>query len=448
MRKLFSIIAIVILNLTSCIDQIAVEPITNATDGILVVEANLDNSDNVQRIFLSRSRAVQSDSTVNVREDRLFNATSPFVSQNGLDVEPETNAMVELVISNGTTIVFNENESGIYIAPETFKAEPDLGYVLSIATVNGQKYESSSMTMPGASQIDSLYAERIISETGLDGIGVFVDSSSNSPANEEVYYRFSFEETYKIIAPNWTPFEFEIIRDEIEFVDSEPGILYPDVRLVPRAREEQVCFKTDPSLDILVFDTSSLNSSRLERNRLRFIGNNNPIISHRYSVLVKQHSVSLESYQFYQNLKNFNQSELVFSQIQPGPLVGNVFSVDENQPAIGFFDVSSVTEKRLYFNYRDFYRNEPLPPYFGTVNCDRTIVPVLENPDRDGPPPPPPASCPESLIPQIKQGLVEYYLGNSRPPGVCEGPYVVTFTICGDCNVVGSNIVPEFWIEE
>ena len=453
MRKVNVILVFVLIAVMSCVEPIDVEPIVSGSansSGILVIEASLTDEASRQQILISRSRSIQSDSTVNVEEDVLFNPNTPFVSPRGLDVDPERNAIVEVKTSTGERILFTESEPGIYETPENFSAEQAIGYTLNIATADGENYASTEMSMVGSSAIDALYAERTVSDSGVDGMGIFVDTSD--PNSESTLYRYTFEETYKIIAPNWRPFEFEIIREETEVIFDSNGdvssILYPDVRLVERAREEQVCFKTDPSQDILLLDASGLSGAISKGNQLRFIHSNNPILSHRYSILVRQMAVSFEAFQFYENLRNFTQGGLVFSQIQPGPLEGNITNESGKNKVIGFFDVSSVSSQRMYFNYEDFYPDAPLPPYFGTVTCNRFLAPILGNPERDGPSPPPNVQCPQPLVSRIKLGLVEWLGSNGDEPEVCEGPYQVTPTICGDCNIVGSNVVPEFWTEE
>jgi hypothetical protein len=450
MRKANFILVFVLMAVMSCVEPIDVGPFVSGsatTSGILVIEASLTDEASRQQILISRSRRIQSDSTVNVEEEVLFNPNTPFRSPRGLDVDPEEGADLELNTSVGNRIVFAEREPGIYVAPESFAAEQAIGYTLNITTADGESYASTEMRMVGSSTIDALYAERTVSDSGVDGMGIFVDTSD--PNSESMLYRYTFEETYKIIAPNWRPFEFEIIREETEVIFDSNGdvssILYPDVRLVERAREEQVCFKTDPSQDILLLDTSGLQGGVAKRNQVRFINSNNPILSHRYSILVRQMAVSFEAFQFYENLRNFNQGGLVFSQIQPGPLEGNITNESGKNQVIGFFDVSSVSSQRMYFNYEDFYPDAPLPPYFGTVTCNRFLAPILGNPERDGPPDPF-GPCPDPLIPRIKLGLVEWLASNE--PGICEGPYQITPTICGDCNIVGSNVIPKFWTEE
>ncbi len=123
----------------------------------------------------------------------------------------------------------------------------------------------------------------------------------------------------------------------------------------------------------------------------------------------------------------------------------NESNIAQQRKVIGFFDVSSHATQLLYFNYEDFYAVEPLQPYFGTVTCDWFLVPILVDSALGGPPDPIGGLCPQPSTLRIQLSLVEHVSSNDT--GICEGPYIVTPTICGDCNIVGSNIVPEFWTE-
>ena len=415
----------------------------NNLEGLLIVEANISNVEKRQQVLLSRLRAVESDSTVNVAEDRLFNATSAFVIQNGLAPDFETGATVLVMDNQGRTFAFEESEPGTYESTVPFAAQANTSYQVTITTSDGMEYQSDEKELPQEAVLDRVYAERTINSNGVEGVSIRTDASFPNMSGRLL--RYSFEETYKIIAPNWTAFEFETIRDQQD-TDQFGNILYPDVQLVPRTREERVCYNTDFSTSEVLVNGGMVAGNTIQGNQIRFIGRNNPIISHRYSILVRQFSVSAESFEFYETLSAFSQNESVFSQIQPGRVEGNVSNVNGDNEVIGYFDVSSEVSQRFYFNYEDFFPGEPLPPYFGTVSCDRLISPILENPERDGPYPPPPFACPEGLISQWEKGLIEFFDVNGGPD-LCEGPYFVTFTICGDCNVVGSNIVPEFWTE-
>jgi len=438
-----------------CMASGCVEPFDATSDilsdtsmvGTLVVEANITDMETTQKVFLSRIQRVESDSTVNVEEERLFNVNTPIIIERGLGPEFESGANVEIRAGNGAVYAFEEADDGTYESLTPFAAMPNVSYQLFMSTSNGEEYESDAMLLPQTSVIENMYAERMVSDTGLEGVGIFVDSTF--PSDGDKLLRYAYEETYKIIAPNWTPYEFEIIREETEVIQYSTGeteILYPDVQLVPRAREEQVCYRTDLSTGEVLLNGNRLNGNRAERTMVRFIGINNPIISHRYSILVKQRGVSPQAFNFYEKLVAFSQSESLFSQVQPGRLEGNVYSTNGNFAVVGFFDVSTEVNQRLYFNFDDLFPDEPLPPYFGVVNCENPVAPILENPERDGPPPPPPFQCPQLLIERINLGLVEYYQDNSDPD-ICEGPYLVVSNICGDCNVVGSNVKPDFWVD-
>ena len=217
---------------------------------------------------------------------------------------------------------------------------------------------------------------------------------------------------------------------------------------MPRAEEEQVCYNTVLSTDVILSDGIILDANQVRGNLVRFINRDDAILSHRYSILVKQFLQSADAAKFYRNLLQFSQSESLFSEIQPGLIEGNISAVDgEEELAIGFFSVASVTEQRLFFDYEDFFPNEALPPYFGTINCNRLIAPILGDPEKDGPIPPN-VTCGTPLVELIQSEAIEFFESNSVPPGECQGPYFVTFRECGDCTALGTNVVPDFWIEE
>ncbi len=405
----------------SCIDEVPVEslePVGFSLDDVLVVDARITNENKQQRVLLSRPTALSADSSA---------AGVP-------------GASVIISSSQGSTFQFEESDSGSYVSTQPFAAIEGVEYTLEIELADGQQYLSAPASRGPESTIDRIYAQRELSNLGVDGISIYVDSSNPDPQADR--YRYEYEETYKIIAPNWTASEFEIISD-----GSEIGV-FPDVRLVPRAQEERVCYNTVASTEILLSNGLEAETEELRGNLIRFLGNDNPVISHRYSILVRQYLQSPEAYSFYTSLRNFSSSDNVFNQIQPGLLEGNIQAVNDAEAIVlGFFEVASVTEKRLFFNYEDFYPGEPLPPYFDTVNCERIFAPRLYNPERDGPSPLDQCGAPQGLTELIELELVEYYLDNTVPPGLCQGPYFITQRACGDCTALGSNIAPDFWEE-
>lgn len=421
MKKIAYILGfILLLGSYACIEEVDIETDLESSvdlDDILVVEATVTDREEFQQVLLSKPTPLGAD-TVRINEQ---------------------NARVVVEESSGASYTFSEIAPGTYQSDQSFAASAGNSYTLRITLANGLEYASTPENLPGTSVIDDIYADRITSDTGVDGVGIYVDSST--PDTQFGNYKYTYEETYKIVAPNWTAFEFEILND-----GTEPGSV-PAVQLVPRAQEEEVCYNTVPSNEVLLSEGTTLVDGQSVGNLIRFVGGDNPIISHRYSILVRQYLQSPEAHSFYRSLSDFSSSDNIFNQVQPGLLEGNISPVGESKSfVLGYFEVSSVSESRLFFDYVDFFPGEPLPPYFEDLNCERFIAPLLGDPSQDGFVPPN-VTCGQTLLELLAKEEIEFYLDNDIPPGECQGPYIVTFRPCGDCTALGSNEVPEFWIE-
>ncbi len=386
------------LFLTTCVEEF--EPETITFESALVVEATITDEVKTQEIYLSRTFAFEEDGP-----------------------ESETSATVGVTDDQGSSFAFVESEPGIYRSVAEFGAITGRDYTLNITTSDGRGYSSSAMELPPTTELDSIYAERIVDSNGVDGIAIYADSFDQT--NSSNNYRYTYEETFRIIAPRWKP-------DDLAPDDSQ--LVGPcAVKLVPKESEEQTCYRTDFSTDIIQFQTNDLEEDRISRFLIRFISNQDYIISHRYTIQVRQLIQSDQSYAFYETLNEFSSIESLFSSTQPGFLNGNVSSdTNGNEKVLGYFDVATVDEKRLFFNYEDFYPGEPLPPY---VNPCMPSAPVIAN---EG-------GC--VLRVQVEANIIRYLDLNQDPP-LNEGPYLVVPRVCGDCTEIGSIEVPEFWTEE
>lgn len=183
----------------ACVETFdATSDITSDTSmvGALVVEANITDIETTQKVFLSRMQRVESDSTVNVEEERLFNVNAPIIIPRGLGPEFESGADVEIRAGNGAVYGFEETEDGTYESLTPFAAMPNVSYQLFVSTSNGEAYESDGMLLPQTSTIENIYAERMVSDSGLDGVGIFVDSTF--PSDSDKLFRFAYEETIRL----------------------------------------------------------------------------------------------------------------------------------------------------------------------------------------------------------------------------------------------------------
>lgn len=395
-------------------------------ENLLVVDAKLTDENKRHFVFLSRTFQFLND-----------------------DVPPETNAQVSIIDNDDNEYIFSETEAGVYRSDVAFSALPDKDYHLIIRTSDGKTYESNPEKIPVQIPIQELTAVRTSDDFGNEQVSILVNTDITSGSSG--FFRYEYEETFKIIAPFYNPFEW----GEIDYTFFTDGDLY-DVDIKPREEEARVCFGTRNSKNIVLGETETMTTNSLSRFPVKNISRDDYAISHRYSILVKQFSLSVDSYGYYLNLENFSSSESVFSNIQPGFLEGNIYdSSDSENRVLGYFEVASVSEERLFFNFEDFFPDEPLPPY--VINCEPTGAPPLHSPgfewdhttgvitgDAESP-----------LIEAILAGVVAYHATNENfltelhENGIAgTAPYFTKSTACVDCRVLGSNVKPDFWIEE
>lgn len=388
----------------SCVEPFEIEGVIEDFENALVVEATITNEMKQHQVFLTRTFD--------------FDKNIP---------SAESNANVS-VIAEGTSFTFEETAPGVYVSSQSFAALPNTSYQLQITTQEGKTYSSNEVFLTPSTRLDGVRAERITNDVGEDGIAILVDSFDAT--GQSVNYRYTYQETYRIIAPDWRP--FDLIPEE----PFNPNDC--DMVKVPRENEEQVCYATVFSNSIIQTNTNDLLEDRVSNFMVRFINRNNFIISHRYSILVRQFVQSNSAFRFYETLAQLSGNESLFSGIQPGFLQGNVFSEqDEEEKVLGLFDVASVTESRIFFNYTDFYPNEPLPPYFNA--CIRSAPPIKD------------MTCGCVLRPIIENGFAVLF--DDKSPSIIDpaqdngGPFVIVPRVCGDCTALGEIEVPEFWTE-
>jgi Domain of unknown function (DUF4249) len=422
LKNFKNILGLLVILSSSCVEEIEIS--TNAEfESLLVVEATISNELINQKVLLSRSMLLE----------------------NGFNPIPESNATVVIKDSNGNVYTFQENELGEYLSAKSFGAQPNLDYSLEISTSDGKQYSSSKMKLTQTTLMDNLYFERGFNENENEGISVFIDAFD--PLGSSKYYRFEYEETYKVIAPLYSPKEliaseviFPLPAGTLDLFDLQSVIDFL-VDLQFRPKQEQICYNTVTSNTILITSTTDLFEDRLDKFRVRFINRDNYIISHRYSIKVRQYVQSREAYVFYKTLKSFSDSESLFSENQVGFIEGNVFSVnDQKERVIGFFEVSSVDEKRIFFNYKDLFPDEGLPPYY--TSCDNFFMPALLVEDFAH------NLISSPLLDALNEGFQYYDKTNDENPNPFEhAPFILVLEPCGDCTVLGSNERPDFWID-
>lgn len=389
--KLLSLLALV-----SCTEPFDI-PKTK-TEGVLVIDARITNENKQQTIKLSRTVPLDSNA-----------------------INGEARANVTVRDDLGNEFRFREGETGTYVSDANFATIPGRVYELKVETSDGWSYSSQKTEAPPASEIDRLYAEGGVRDSLEQGVFIYVDN--DEPTNGPFYYKYEYEETYKVFAPFWTP-------EEAYFVVYIPNIpTGGTIGVRPRIQEEQLCYPSFNSRRIIQGSTAGLSNNSLEKFPVRFISQENYILAYRYSILVKQYAQTASAFSYYETLAKLSKVENVFSQVQTGYFEGNISSdIDPLEPVLGYFEVASVDQQRIFFDYEDIFPGERKPNF--PFPCE-FLTPLT------------------GLRSVIEFEFMEFYDYNDPPdPKFSErGPYVMVPRICGDCTVLGSNVVPEFWIE-
>lgn len=384
------------LIISNCVEEFEIE--TENFESILVVNTTVTNEVKHQQILLSRTFKFENE--------------GPIVEQG---------ATIKVIEEGNTEYLFKEKTPGTYSSVQKFGAGLGKGYQLSIKTSDGRFYTSDKMTLPQETVIGKVYPKRVFNDKGIEGIGIFIDTFD--PTANSRYYRYSYDETYKIVAPFW-------IGTDLEPVFGDDGRI--SFNSVARSEEKKICYNSTTSNSIRVTNTTNFEEDRLTGFLVRFIRPDDIKVANRYSILVQQFVQSREANAFYEVLNNFSESESLFSQIQPGFISGNITSeTNPDEKVLGFFDVSSVSTKRIFFDRDDLIKD--LPDYY---ECTR-IAPV-----------PPPGGDILPIMASLAVSENVKFLGVANAEEKERGAmFVFVSRECGDCTALGKNKVPDFWVD-
>lgn len=393
----------IILLISSCIEPIDFS--TVSVESNLVVNARITNEFKFHTVELSRTIPVDSS-----------------------NVSPETNAKVSLLDETGFVYNFQETSSGIYNSVDEFAAEANKTYTLNIETSNGRKYSSSAETLPSDASIGDITTSVENNEiAGTEELVIKVNS--NISGGEGKYYRYEYDETYKIKTPIWSSKKLLVISDKPPY----------EFQLVDKTPEEDgigFCYGNQQSKRILVTETLSLAQDQVVGFPIRQIPLDDYIIGIRYSILVKQYVINRNTFEFYSLLETFSNPDDIFSQTQVGNIVSNVKSVEQpnEDKVIGFFEVSSVSTKRFFFNRSDI-TDTNFVNYRTLVGCEERVNPDIIGPTGNSP-----------LLIRLQTGWIY-----QSPPDLPIIPpnklYQLAQKPCGDCSHLGPVNPPEFWVE-
>jgi len=387
MKKLHFLLLMILL-FSECIKPIELDSIIDH-ESTLIVDALL--TDELKHQVVKLTKSVPLDST------RLIK---------------ETNAQIKIIDNNNVVYDFSEAKEGVYLSNDQFKAEKEMQYTLEVVTSDGTTYTSTKESIYGFNTIDQIAIKKETNTFNEEVLAFYVQSDGSNNENA-LYYRYKFVETYKVIAPYWS----------FEMFDKSKLPQYP---VVPNTEFDKICYGTSESPEITLKESTLFNEKKIEFS-IYTIKEENFKIAHRYSVLIKQYVQSPEAHSYSKKIVQNTTSKSVFTQSQPGALTGNITS---DKKVIGYFEVSSVSEKRIFFNHSEFYEYSQYTGSYPSLCKIPYAPPIAYNGSGD-----------ITLLERLKGDWIFHSRTNSVPP------YKIVRKDCGDCKKYGVTSKPSFWID-
>jgi len=326
-KKSWLTLLVIFISVYSCVDVFY--PQLDNKSGLLVIDALITDESRAYDVYISRSVSALTTKTTMVK-----------------------GATVKIYDDSGNQNSLQEIATGHYITDsKKFTGVVGKKYVLYIKTSDGSEYRSDTCKMYGTSSIDQVYFRKTIkiAENGTDeltGISFFIDGHVTN--KEDCYLRWDYNEDWKIVVPFVPEFSF-----------SAPSTF----TAIPE--KNKVCWKKAKSTDILVHSFQDQGDPIVREQEVGFIiPNQSDRFNERYSILVNQYAISRKEYDFWNLLKQTNEEVGSIFERQPYSLSGNIKNIsDPKEAVLGYFQVASISSKRLYIDAYQIGRLFiPLPP--------------------------------------------------------------------------------------
>lgn len=248
-------------------------------------------------------------------------------------------AEVTITDSDGRvyTLIEDKRDEGTYSgAPDEIKAQVGKSYQLKV-TYEGTTYLSpmeEMLAVPEISGASFAYSD--------DNDGVWVNASMSGDNDGTRYFAWAYDETWKFQTP------------------------YITARLL----DNHICYMTKTSKGILTATTESMTDNRLDNSRVYFISFDNDRLAMRYSTMLKLQSVSRNTYLYLEHAKELNVNNGSLFDPIPSSVNGNILSEDGTVAALGNFQVSAQSQKRLYIDYSELKRAQKVMWYSDICGLD------------------------------------------------------------------------------
>jgi hypothetical protein len=304
------LLALLVISLMSCIDDF--DPVINSYQNLLVVDGGFSNEPGPHTVRLSLSTRVSDPGFI-----------------------PVVNASVKITDNLDNIIFLDETEPGIYQTDEEVSGVIGRSYTLEVITASGKTYVSETEKLTQPVEIDTVYHETVTrQETGYDydlyGYEFYVNTRQAD--NPESYLKWDLEATFQYQSEYTIRWYFDGALHWFHGPDS----LYN-------------CWKSHRINTIFTSSTNVLTNPVIDGFPLNFVSTETRELSVRYSLLVKQRTISETANAYWEETRKQNGGEWSLYVTQPHYIMGNITNINNpDEQVLGYFMVNGVDEMRIF----------------------------------------------------------------------------------------------------
>lgn len=297
-----------------------------------------------------------------------------------------------------------DNLGHYYLTPNSINISIS-AYRLKIILANQKEYESEFVPVLTSPAIDTI----IWATTNNGEIDVKV--STHNTNNETGYYRWIFDETWEY----YSAFHSTLVLNP------------PSTR--PQMREDNLsrCWRRDFSTDISIESTARFSENKVSDFAIQRIKLNSERLRVKYSILVKQQTLTSDAYNYWKQIKKTNEDLGTIFGPLPTEVIGNIRSISNpDERVVGFFSITSMSTRRFFITPQEL-PTPPLPYETPYGSCELREVPAGNISD---------------VVPGVHLFVDPIYADGSE----LIIAYTYSTRYCVDCRVSGGTIIkPEFW---
>jgi hypothetical protein len=377
-----TLILLLVLVLNSCVEPY--NPIINETQEVMVIDGMITDRPGTHRVTVSRSTPYNEPS---------FRAVS------GCVVAVQDN------LGNVEFYTESWEEAGVY---EAYLDEPFLGvdkiYSLQVVTPDNNVYVSDYDTLLSCPPVDAVYYEHEVSggedpDDVWQGLQFYNDVRGFEGGTRN--YRWKAVATWEYHSPYTSNY-----------------VWYYGVTLPYLEDTVSTCYLTESIETVYAASTQLLSENNIFKNRLHYVSDQTPRLAERYSLLVEQHSLSEQAFDYWEKLAAQSANSSSLYETQPSSSQGNIYNVNwAAEKVLGLFYATQIQEDRIFVDYEDL--DFPVGAY--TCNLD-------------------------TLVNNNTFYIDNYYYVISLNPLGPGPPWLYGQKRCFDCTQLGGdNEKPDFW---